>query len=85
MLVSDGERQIVNAQKDVEIKLTAVFIEHNIPFRTMDHLVDALKSCIIDSKVFFFLLNKSNFLYYIYLDFKRRTVKAEEDWSQCPR
>lgn len=51
--VTDQEQQIINAQKKVEIKLTAVFVEHNIAFRAMDHMVNALKSCITDSKVLF--------------------------------
>lgn len=51
ILVTDQEKHIIDAQKKVEMKLTAVFIEHNIPFRAMDHLVDCMKSCVIDSKV----------------------------------
>ena len=38
-------------KKRAEIKLTGIFMEHNIPFRVMDHLVDALKTCFVDSNV----------------------------------
>lgn len=50
-LVSDEEQKIIDAQKRIEMKLAAFFVEHNIPFRAMDHLVELLKCSITDSKV----------------------------------
>ena len=37
--------------KAAEIKLTAMMVEHNLSFRTADHLSDVMKKCYPDSAI----------------------------------
>ena len=37
--------------KKAEIKLAALFVEHNLPFQVMDHLSDLVSITFTDSKI----------------------------------
>lgn len=74
---------MIDAQKRIEMKLTAVFVEHNVAFSVMDHLVDSMKSCITDSKVTN-LIKNHHFKYYIlvlFLDPERSADETEKNQS----
>jgi len=46
-----GQTNKSDAVKSAEIKLTALMMEHNISFRTADHLCHVLKDCFPDSEI----------------------------------
>lgn len=51
---SDTGDKISKDAERAEIIICGVLVEHNIPFLVMDHLIEALKAALPDSKVCFF-------------------------------
>lgn len=65
---------MINAQKRAQVKLVAVFVEHNVPFLCMGDLVDSLKACLPDSTVNF-IGSYMYITYVLYTIFKNKTKK----------